>query len=126
MTAVPIGSILWTDLSVPDAARIRDFYAAVTGWQPSEVDMGGYADFNMTPAGAEKPAAGICHAQGANASLPPQWIIYIRVADLEASLTQVKALGGNVIHGPFGEPGNQMCIIRDPAGAVAGLMQFPD
>jgi predicted enzyme related to lactoylglutathione lyase len=26
------GSIVWTDLTVPDATAIRAFYAGVTGW----------------------------------------------------------------------------------------------
>lgn len=34
-----IGSLGWTDLTVPDAERIRDFYQAVVGWRAEPVDM---------------------------------------------------------------------------------------
>jgi predicted enzyme related to lactoylglutathione lyase len=27
------GTIAWTDLTVPDAEKVRDFYAAVVGWR---------------------------------------------------------------------------------------------
>ena len=60
------GTIGWIDLTVPDADRVRDFYAEVVGWHPEPVDMDGYSDFVMkSPGGA--PAAGVCHARGTNA-----------------------------------------------------------
>ena len=37
----------------------------------------------MIPPGAAQPVSGICHARGSNADLPPVWLIYITVADLE-------------------------------------------
>ena len=39
-----IGTIGWLDLTVPDAAPIRDFYKAVVGWEHQAFDMGGYED----------------------------------------------------------------------------------
>jgi predicted enzyme related to lactoylglutathione lyase len=125
MSAGQSGRIGWIDLTVPDAEGVRDFYAAVTGWLPSPVDMGDYSDFSMAPAGEpESPVAGICHARGSNADLPVQWIMYITVDDLDASLTQCGELGGSVVSGPK-EAGSmgRYAVIRDPAGAVAALFQ---
>lgn len=45
------GTIAWVDLTVPHAAKVRDFYAAVTGWKPEAVSMGSYQDYNMTKPG---------------------------------------------------------------------------
>ena len=53
------GTILWTDLTIPDAEGIRDFYSTVVGWQPEPVSQGAYDDYNMLPPGADQPAAGI-------------------------------------------------------------------
>lgn len=113
------GQLGWLDLTVADAERIRDFYRAVVGWEPSPVRMGDYDDYNMTPAGGDKPAAGICHARGENAKLPPQWIPYISVSDLAASVAACERLGGAVV----ARIGDACCVIRDPAGAVIALMQ---
>jgi len=121
MTAV--GTIGWQDLTVPDAERIRDFYAQVTGWTASPVAMGEYSDFNMTPPGGSEPVAGICHARGGNAELPPQWLIYIIVADVEASAARCVELGGEALIGPKAMGDARLCIIRDPAGAVCALYQ---
>lgn len=116
------GRIGWIDLTVPDADRIRDFYRAVVGWTASEVDMGGYSDFCVHPAEGKAPVAGICHARGANAALPRQWLVYITVEDLDASIARCVELGGRVLDGPrpYGGPG-RFCVIQDPAGAVAAL-----
>ena len=68
-----IGKIGWVDLTVDDAATARDFYRAVVGWESEEVDMGGYSDFTMMPPGHTDGVAGVCHARGSNADLPPTW-----------------------------------------------------
>jgi len=117
-----IGKIGWTDLTVDNADDVRDFYMAVVGWKPSSVDMGGYSDYSMTTPHTGEPIAGVCHARGSNADLPAHWLIYITVADVDASAASCVELGGQVLAGPknFGGQG-RYCVIQDPAGAVAAL-----
>ncbi len=118
------GQIGWIDLTVPDAGTVRDFYAQVTGWTVSPVDMGGYHDFCMIPAGAKQPVAGICHARGTNAGLPPVWLIYITVPDLAESMRRCVERGGKVRRQPEDMgPIGRFCVIEDPAGAVAALFE---
>jgi hypothetical protein len=124
MPSTTIGSIGWVDLTVPDAERVKQFYAAVVGWAPEPVDMGGYADFNMTSPSNGQPMAGVCHRRGVNADLPAQWLIYIDVPDLDASMSRAVELGGRILAGPKGFGGQgRYCVIEDPAGAVAALFQ---
>lgn len=118
------GQIGWIDLTVPNAEAVRDFYQSVTGWSPSPVDMGGYQDFCMTPTGAAEPVAGICHARGGNAGLPPVWLVYITVADLEESIARCQALGGKILRPSQSiGPNARFCVIQDPAGAIAALYE---
>ena len=58
--------------------------------------MGAYADYVMNDADGEA-AAGICHARGGNAELPPQWLVYITVDDLDHSMAECERLGGSVL-----------------------------
>lgn len=116
------GTIGWIDLTVQNAPQIRDFYRSVVGWGFEEVSMGDYADFNMTEASSNKAVSGICHARGMGADIPPQWMIYITVADLEASMARCVALGGVVLT-RIKEMDGRVCVIRDPAGAVAALYE---
>ena len=117
------GQIAWVDLTVPDAVAIRDFYRHVVGWESSPVSMGGYDDFNVMPRDGD-PVAGICNARGVNADLPPAWMIYVVVEDLDASMEQCTQRGGKVLSGPKAHGTSaRYCVIRDPAGAVCGLFQ---
>lgn len=116
------GTIGWVDLTVPDAARVRDFYARVAGWTPAPVDMGGYQDFSMQAEGGET-VAGVCHARGENAALPPAWLIYITVADLDAAMCAALELGGKVRIPARRLCEGRFCVIEDPAGAVAALFE---
>lgn len=119
-----IGAITWADLTVADAPKVRDFYSTIVGWKPEPVKMGDYSDFNMTLATSGSPAAGICHARGLNADLPPQWLVYIIVKNLDESMQTCEELGGKVVAGPkgMGDTG-RYCVIQDPAGAVAALFE---
>lgn len=118
------GTIGWADLTVQDADGVRDFYAAVAGWVAQPLSMGDYADYVMAAPGTGVPVAGVCHARGNNAGIPPLWLVYISVPDLEASLAACRARGGTVIAGPHGAGGGaRYAVIRDPAGAVAALHQ---
>jgi predicted enzyme related to lactoylglutathione lyase len=114
------GAIAWTDLTVGDAARIRDFYREVAGWTVEPIPMGGYEDFVMKDASG-RGVAGVCHASGVNADLPPQWLMYVLVDDVDAAAARAVALGGSIVRAPRAVGGGRMCVIRDPAGAVLAL-----
>lgn len=116
------GTIGWIDLTVDNAEEIRQFYETVAGWKSEPVSLGDYDDFSMKPPGVDEPVAGICHARGQNRDMPPQWMIYIVVPDLEQSILCCKELGGEILHRRDSESG-QFAVIRDPGGAVAALYQ---
>ena len=120
-----IGKIGWIDMTVDDAASLRDFYAAVVGRKAEDVSMGEYSDFNMTMPASGEPAAGICHARGGNADLPSQWLIYIVVADANEGARICTENGGKVLVQPRPMSGGNFCVIEDPGGAVAALWQPP-
>ena len=103
---------------------MRDFYQSVTGWTPSPVEMGGYQDFCMHPPGEAQPVAGICHARGQNTGLPPVWMVYITVADLDESLRRLP--GTRRQDHPAGhQHGRARTLLcnPDPAGAVCALFE---
>ncbi len=116
------GTITWTDLTVENAEEMGTFYRQVVGWKTEPVEMKGYRDFAMATPRSGRAIAGVCHARGANAGLPPQWLIYITVDDVDASAARCVKLGGTLIAVPrnMGTDG-RYCVIQDPAGAVAAL-----
>ncbi len=120
---VKVGTICWTDLTVEDAGEVSDFYERVVGWESKPQDMGGYSDFNMIAPETGETVAGVCHARGSNSDLPPQWLVYIVVEDVDHSARVCRERGGAVLAGPRSMGGGRFCVIRDPAGAVCALYQ---
>lgn len=116
------GDIGWLDLTVEDADSVRDFYAAVVGWTPQDVSMGDYADYSMLNADGT-PVSGVCHARGSNAELPPVWLAYAVVDDIEISVGKAEKLGGEVVSPIRTMGSDRMAVIKDPAGAALALYE---
>ncbi|MGA7303958.1 MAG: VOC family protein [Rhodothermales bacterium] len=122
-----IGEIAWLDLTVGDAESVRDFYADVVGWTITPVDMGDYDDYCMNAPGTGEATAGVCFSRGSNAGLPPVWLAYVVVENIERSVERCRARGGRVIGGPRDMgPQGKYCIIEDPAGAALALFQHSE
>ena len=118
-----VGTIGWRDLTLKDAEKLRDFYQDVVGWKWTPAEMGGYSDFNMMSRASDETVAGICHARGVHADLPPQWLIYIVVQELDSSVARCGKLGGRVVSGPRQLGDGRFAVIEDPAGAFRALFQ---
>ena len=121
-----MGRISWLDLTVADASATRDFYRQVIDWSVQDVEMEDaserYTDYNMLGADGN-PAAGVCHARGANLGIPPVWMLYLPVGDLAESLRRVREEGGKVIKESTGADGGySYAVIQDPVGACLGLV----
>tara|TARA_R110002072_G_scaffold287242_1_gene452578 strand:+ start:20147 stop:20575 length:429 start_codon:yes stop_codon:yes gene_type:complete len=116
------GQITWNDLTVSDAESVRSFYESVIGWTSSPVDMGDYSDYSMMDA-AGNVVAGVCHAKGENARLPPAWLMYVTVADITECVARCLAMGGTVIDGPRPAGEAKIAVIKDPVGAVLALYE---
>ena len=94
-----------------DPDRARRFWSELLGIELAERGEGEGRGWQTHTAG---PAVGV-HERGTGpgdtVSLP-----YFTIADLDAALGQVKALGGSVIHS-----GSQWAICRDSEGSPFGL-----
>ncbi|MBC7772875.1 MAG: VOC family protein [Pyrinomonadaceae bacterium] len=121
----PLGAIGWVDLTVEDATTVSQFYRTVCDWSVEPVDMRGYSDYVMNNS-AGTAVAGVCHARGPNADIPPQWLMYVSVADVAKSVAAARASGGRILREPTSIGGyGTMAVIQDPAGAVIGIIQPP-
>jgi predicted enzyme related to lactoylglutathione lyase len=121
-----VGSIAWLDLTVPNAEVTRDFYCPVVGWTTQDHEMtdddGTYHDYVLV-GGDGKPVGGICHARGINQGVPPVWMMYLPVGDIDTSIARVKEDGGTVIKHTDGNCGYNIAFVQDPVGVHFGLIQ---
>ena len=102
---------------VGELAQIDDLTTGRTLWRLDATND----DHSPT----RETVAGICHARGANAKLPAQWLVYVQVKDVAKSARKAEALGGAIVDGPRDMGGATFCVIRDPAGAVCALISPP-
>lgn len=112
---------VWVELSTPDAAASRDFYAKLFGWKVEVITDPQYGGYGMARIG-DQDAAGIGPKQSPDA--PTAWTIYIGTDDVDHLADKVKAAGGTVVAPPFdvGDQG-RMAVFQDPCGAVISAWQ---
>ena len=123
-----IGQFVWADLTTNQAESLKEFYKEVIGWKEFPVAMkdgeDSYNDYAMM-IDEKEPAGGICHKRGVNSYIPPQWIMYICVEDVNDTLKKALDNGGILIHESKKSDGTyNYVIIQDPAGAVFGFGKF--
>lgn len=118
-----IGTMAWLDLTVGNAGEVKSFYQDVIGWESESVAMGGYDDYAMLEPNNKEAVAGVCHAQGVNKDLPPAWLPYFLVADIEASIAAVKNNGGELVTKIKSMGSDKYAVIKDPAGAFCAIYQ---
>lgn len=117
-----IGHMAWLDLSVGNADQVKSFYQEVIGWQSSEVSMGDYNDYAMLTDEGEA-VAGICHAKGCNIDIPPAWLPYFLVENIEQAAQAVQDKGGSMVTKIKSMGDDKYAVIKDPAGAVCAIYQ---
>jgi predicted enzyme related to lactoylglutathione lyase len=55
--------------------------------------------------------------------MPAQWMVYVTVESVETSAKRCVERGGKIVDGPRLTGNQAFCVIRDPAGAVLGLIE---
>ena len=123
ITAPAPGAPCWFELSSSAPNVSLAFYCALFGWQSASPDMGGMGSYTFL-----SNASGVV---GALCGLPPgsegrrsAWGVYFLVANVDASVAQARALGGQLLFDPFDVPGmGRGACLADPGGAVFSLWQ---
>jgi hypothetical protein len=119
------GRFVWHELSTTDPAAGCAFFERVAGWTTRTSD---YNDqYTLFSAGNAIVAGAVpVDAQVPSRAGPPHWLPYLCVYDLDASVRQVRTLGGALLYGPHEVPTvGCWAAIRDPFDAMVGLYE-PD
>ncbi len=120
--APEVGEASWHELMTTDAPAAMKFYSEVFGWRPSEtLDMGQMGKYHMfnRPHGM---IGGMMNKPPEMAQVPPHWMIYFRVPDINTAIERIKANGGKILNGPMEVPGGDWIVNAvDPQGAAFSL-----
>jgi predicted enzyme related to lactoylglutathione lyase len=111
------GALVWNELSSPDLEASTSFYRSLFGWTIEP-----FAD-------SPQPYLSIKNGDANNGGIreldqpgmPPNWLVYFGVEDLDASLARAGELGGTTLAGPIDIEIARIAVVRDPQGAVFAL-----
>ncbi len=120
-TAPATGTFCWNELMTPDVDAAKSFYSQLFGWESKETDMGPQGTYTIYSA-AGKDCAGMMKTP--NEHVPPTWLSYVTVEDVDASTSKAEGLGATVCVKPTDIPGmGRFSVIIDPTKAALGLFQ---
>ncbi|HKA21551.1 MAG TPA: VOC family protein [Blastocatellia bacterium] len=113
------GRVAWFDITTTDLAKSKEFYGKLFDWKFSPVQG--------TDRAVEIVSGGtaIGTIRDADGKISPfNGVIYVQVADVQASCKKAKELGGTVAPGfPFNLPDGRGAIglVLDPSGHPMGM-----
>lgn len=116
------GRFCWYDLMTADTEAAVDFYGKVAGWGTQVWDGSGKA-YTMWIVG-EQPIGGVVPIteELAGQGVPPHWMSYVSVNDVDATNDKAVELGGSVLHPSTDIPQvGRFSVIADPQGASIAL-----
>ncbi len=116
----PDGHFSWRELMAANQESALEFYAKLLGWQKTEAVASPMGTYQMFGKGGETYGGMMTCPQGY--PVPPRWLYYVKVGDLDGALARVKQGGGQVLHGPMEIPGGErVAQCQDPQGAAFAL-----
>jgi len=117
--------VTWVELSTTDRAGAKHFYTELFDWSTFDAPATDHGVYTMFTQG-ERRVGGLFERtpEMAAQGVPPNWMGYISVEDIDQAAARVRELGGKVVMGPMEVPGQgKMATIADPTGAVVALWQ---
>jgi predicted enzyme related to lactoylglutathione lyase len=116
------GTMCWADLSTPDPERAKAFYSGLFGWQlmAGEKDTSGYLHIKN----GDQFIGGVPPAAHRQPGVPPHWLAYFQVDDVDATANKAKEMGANLFLPPMSMEGvGRFSVIADPQGAVFAIFK---
>lgn len=114
-TPPPEGRFVWYELVTPDKDASKAFYADLLGWEWQDEDMGDMGVYPMARTGEAFHCGLISPREG----MPPHWMAYVTVADVDRACDQATELGGRVMLAGTDIPKvGRFAVLQDPGGAV--------
>lgn len=114
------GAMAWCEVNTRDADTAATFYERVFGLRRERVDIDVTTYYMLQNHGV--PVAGVLQMTAEWGDLPPHWMAYFRVADVDDAKARVLAHGGQVPVGPFDSPYGRIIVVIDPQGAALSLI----
>ncbi|MEZ5855997.1 MAG: VOC family protein [Hyphomicrobiaceae bacterium] len=112
------GRFLWYDLMTTDTEAALSFYGSVFGWDGVDSGVPGQCYTVLSKAGVKLGGLMPIPQDAAKAGIPPSWMGYVGVGDVDDFVKRIEAAGGHLHKGPMDVPGVlRFAVVSDPSGA---------
>ena len=121
------GQFVWYDLMTTDLEAAKAFYTKVVGWGVQEWTEApeGMPPYTMWTVG-DAPIGGMNElpADALEHGARPHWLSYVRVDDVDATLSKATEMGATVVMRPTDLPSiGRMAIFSDPQGPTLAVFR---
>lgn len=114
------GAMCWNELACPDPAAAQAFYMGLFGWTFEKMPDMEYYLFNNNG----RSNGGVIKMDAAWGEIPPHWMVYFNVEDIQASIERVQAKGGSLVdRGIIEAAAGKIAVIVDPTGGHVALIE---
>ena len=104
---------VWVDLFTNNTSGAKRFYRTLAGFETRTAKDGSGESFTVFTSKG-RPRGGLVQAK--RSEIEPNWLPYVLVSDLDATLSKAAKLGGSMLAREGGS-----AIIIDPTGAAIGV-----
>jgi len=107
------------ELATTDLAKAKEFYGELFGWKFDDQMMGPGMIYSLFVPDSG-PRGGAYSMPG----MPPGWLAYVGVEDIDESTEKAKSLGATVVKDVMEIPHvGWMSIVVDPTGATIAMFE---
>lgn len=110
--------VMWFEVLGKDGDTLQKFYGSLFGWT---FDANNPMKYGMVTTGDSRGIPGGVGTAGTGAR--PWVTFYVETADVDASLTRARQLGGRVVMPKTTMPDATLAVFEDPEGYAIGLVQ---
>jgi predicted enzyme related to lactoylglutathione lyase len=111
------GAFCWNELYTSDLEGAKDFYGGLFGWEWNPFEQSPDPYFVIMNQGRSNGGArGL-----AQPDMPPNWLVYFAVEDIDAGVSKVGELGGETMMGPMDIGIAKVAVVRDAQGGYFAL-----
>ena len=112
------GAFSWNELATNDPDAAMRFYGELLGWKFNDFAEGYWVIMN-----GEASNGGVRRQSPQESGIPPNWIVYFTVENVDDAVGAVESAGGRTL-APAMELGpGRIAVVADPQGAAFALFQ---
>ena len=119
------GQFSWNELATTDPAGATKFYTQLFGWTSQEWPMPEFTYTVVRLGGSETGQGGIMPIPPTAKGMPPAWISYVTVDNVDTTVKLAEKLGGKVMAPPRDIPEvGRFAVLQDPQGAAVAIITY--